>query len=149
MAGIQARVRAVTKRPKLNEAIAKGVIDDIQKAVEDHANKAVRTLQRYPPKPPESRYIRTNTLKNLWESPANTPSLSRITADGIVVSIQNDAIDPRGKHYAELVHGDEEGTGQLSLHAGHGWKTMASVLREGYQQKIRQAVKQALKATTE
>ena len=146
MAGISARVRSLTKRTRLDEAFAKGIVIDIQKAVENHANRAVKRLQRYPPKPPESRYVRTNTLKNLWESPANTPSLSRITRDGIVVSIQNDAIDPRGQHYSELVHGDEGGSGQLSLHAGHGWRTMSSVLREGYQQKIRQIVKDAFKS---
>ena len=146
--GISGRIRGLTKRPSLLKAIAENTITSVQAEMEAHANKVIKRLKHYPPVPPNSKYVRTNTLKDSWEWPGNTPSLSRVTKDGIVVTIQNDATElaGAGRRYAQLVHGDESGTGQLQVHRDHRWILMKDAIdRPTYNQKIRKAVHEALK----
>ena len=146
--GIRGRIRGLTKRPNLLKAIAANTVTSVQVEMEAHANKVIRRLRRYPPVPPNSKYIRTNTLKDSWEWPGNTPSLSRVTKDGIVVTIQNDAteLEGAGRHYAQLVHGDEGGAGQLQVHSDHHWILMKDAIdRPTYNWKIRKSVHEALK----
>ena len=147
MADLSVRIRGLTKRKSLLEAKAKGTVDAVRKVMEKHAASTVRKMQNnYNTVPISPNYKRTFNLKNLWEYPGNPPGLTSITADGIVVRIQNDVTEVIGSHrpYAVKIHGDESGNGQVPFQGKRGWKLIKDVVREGYQEKIRAAVHEAL-----
>lgn len=136
---MQARIRALTKRPSILRALAKGTVTDVIAVMDTHADAVIKQLQVYPPPPPGSRYKRTNTYRDSWKQ-----TDVRLTADGLVKSIESDATDPYGRTYSVLVGGDEAGKGQWGVHKQTGWPLIAEVLRAGYDRKIRRAVHEAL-----
>lgn len=132
-----ARIRALTKKPQRLQVIADGLLPQVARAMNVHAEGAVTELQIYPPPVPNTRYVRTYHLQQSWSV---TPA--HLTAEGLVGNIRNDA------GYAGLVVGDEQGRGQLPMHGtkrrGPPWPLQAEVLRRGYRAAIARAVKKVV-----
>lgn len=127
------RIRSLTKPKLLKLAKAKGVLADVSSFMDFHASDKVRKLQMYPPPKAGSRYIRTFNLQRGWR--IGNVTLSK---DGFTKRISNT------EYYAGLVHGGEQGTGQLGMHSETGWPLFAEVIREGYARGIRKVVHNAL-----
>lgn len=139
MAGIAARIRSVTKPSRRLELASKGLLSELVSFMDQHTDKALTVLKTYPPPRGGSNYVRTFTLQRAWRR-----TDTRLTNAGLITGISNDAVDPRGSHYSELVHGSESGMGQLSIHSETGWPLMAEVLRAGYVQGLKRTIKNAL-----
>jgi hypothetical protein len=136
---ITGRIRAVTKPKQRLDVLARNALGEVVTFMDAHLDRSIKRLQQYPPPRPGSRYVRTYTLRGAWRN-----SGVRLTREGLVGSVSNDAIDPYGSHYAELVHGDDAGMGQLGLHRGTGWPLMAEVLRTGYRDGVKRAIQRGL-----
>lgn len=83
------------------------------------AHNLLSEVVYYPPVPPGSWYTRTFTLLQSWK----VRPISK--GKGIRYEVFNDATDPKGRHYARLVHGP---TGQWPHHAAHGWRNIGESL---------------------
>ena len=138
---ISARVRSLTKRPSLLEARAKGTILEVISVMDFHVDQVIRYLSTFePPVKPNSKYVRTHTARDSWSR-----SDTKVTEDGLVTRISNDAGVRGGREYSSIVYGDEEGRNQDPYgNIAPGWPLMAEVLRTGFDKKIRRAVKRAL-----
>lgn len=135
MAGVQARVRSLTKKPLQLEAKGKDVVAKLQGEMNAYLNKTtIALINSYPPKPPESRYVRTYKLQRGWHKVA-----SHLTSEGIVGQINNDT------EYAIGVQGNEQGKEQWHIHSEHHWPLLKDLLnRAEYNRRIRKALHDAL-----
>lgn len=118
------KVTAAT-RNKLGQFI-KGVNTQIEKAtleaIDETAAGVIKTMQKYPKKLPNQKYVRTFTLKNAWKK-----TKSGTTRKGFVIS--NNAT-LKGRKYARYVVGDAKGNWQnQKVHAGR-WKLFKDVLEK-------------------
>ncbi len=100
------------------------------------------TLQKYPPPPAKSAYVRTGDLGRSW-----TSTKSLFSGDQLIGGLGNAAVSRRGgQPYAQWVQGAETQTAQ---HADTGWVTDQQALdqnRSAIEGAFAQAITTALDA---
>lgn len=139
-----ARIRALTRPTNRLQKMADNLIGEVIAVMDTQIDTALDILRTEPPPKVGSDYVRTHTYQRGWER-----SDVRLIGTGLVGTISNDAIDPKGRAYSRLVGGDEAGTGQLPMHRDTGWPLMAVALREGvvggitFRERVRKAVHDA------
>lgn len=136
---LQIRIRSLTKQKTFTRATADHLLGEVVATMDKQIDDAIDRLRTYPPEKPGSIYVRTGTLGRSWSR-----TDVRLTRSGLIATVTNDAVDPRGREYSGWVHGDEQGAGQQEQHASTGWPLAAEVLRTGYAQALRKAVRRAL-----
>lgn len=133
------RIRAVGGSKRRLELIAKGVLGEVVVYMDKHLDKGLRIMQTEPPPKAGSFYVRTHTYQRSW-----TRTDVRLTNEGLIGSLNSNAVDPYGAHYTVIVGGDEQGVGQLEMHSSTGWPLLAEVLRNGYVQGLKEVIHDAL-----
>jgi len=88
----------------MSAAIPQIARDDIESVFK----RIIKQVQKYPPAPSGSRYVRTNNLKN-------SPRLSSTPAG---FRLEINPISPKGRAYGRYVIGDFRGAGQAWMHVG-------------------------------
>lgn len=135
---LQIRIRSLSHAKAFTKATADHLLGEVVATMDKQIDDAIDTLRVYPPPKAGSDYIRTGNLRASWSR-----TDVRMTKSGLIATVTNDATD-NGREYAGWVHGDEQGGGQQDQHAQTGWPLAAEVLRTGYAQALRKAVKRAL-----
>lgn len=140
-----ARIRSLTRKPTRLKAIADGLLGEVVVLMDRQLDDALKIMQTEPPPKLDSSYIRTHTYQRSWRR-----TDVRSTSSGLIGTLNSDAIDPEGKHYSEIVGGDESGEGQLGMHRDTGWPLVAVALREGelggrsFSSKLRAVIRKAV-----
>lgn len=101
--------------------------------------RLVNRLAKYPPPPPNSKYVRTGDLGRAWTAP-----MPRVTAGGLEATVAN-AVRSRktGRRYGPFVQGELT---QASIHRGR-WTTDAAALeleRSAIERDFKDAIDDAL-----
>lgn len=126
-----ARVRALTKQTSRLDALAKGLVFNIQEAMTQHLEDTVERMRFEPAEKAGSRYKRTHNYKWGWRANPVT-----FTQSGLRGTISNDV------PYAQDVGGDEAGNNQDPYGVlAPGWPLLGEEIRTGYQQRLKRAVR--------
>lgn len=134
-----ARIRAVGGKPRRLELMARGALSEVVIYMDQHLDKALKTMQTEPPLKAGSHYVRTHTYQRSWHR-----TDVRLTNEGLIGSLNSNAVDPYGSHYTVVVGGNEQGVGQLEMHRDTKWPLLAGVLRTNYAPGLRRTIKDAL-----
>lgn len=126
MSGLQLKSSVTTAtRNKLGRYV-KGVNTAIEKlmleSLDEASDGVIKTMQRYPKKLPNQKYVRTFVLKNSWKK-----TKSGTTRKGFVIT--NNAAR-KGKKYARYVVGDAKGNWQNQKYHKGRWKLFKDVLEK-------------------
>jgi len=131
---MNARIRALTTQKASLDAIARGVVGEVVSVMDKQLDNTVTRLKMEPPPKPGSTYIRTHRYSQGW-----TRTDVRQTREGLVGTLVR-SLDIR---YDVFVGGDEQGRGQQEQHKMTGWPLVAEVLRTGYADALRRAIRNA------
>lgn len=128
MPGVAVRFRALTtKKLRLEMAPAH---TQIRAFITTYLQGVQAVVSKYPPVPPNSRYVRTGDLFRGWH----------ITGQGGFDQslVASSRAGGARREYAKFVHGNKFGDEQMWYHAANGWKRIADYydrehLRSGVQ----------------
>lgn len=128
------RIRALTSQKSLLDAKARGIVLNVIEGMNRQLDDAVKELRMEPPPKAGSRYIRTHRYSTGFANGGVTE-----TREGLVGRLVRDIpID-----YVEAVGGNESGNNQWEMHNTTGWPLIAEVLRTGYQDRLKRALRNA------
>lgn len=90
----------------------------VERFMEKYLENIRVKMVAYPPKPANSRYVRTGDLGRAWvvQPPVQNPS-------GLVGRVVNNVISPRGRRYSTYV----QGPWQVWYHKRTGWRQLNTV----------------------
>lgn len=131
---ITPRIRALTTQKSLLDARARGIVANVIEGMNQQLDNTVKGLRMEPLPKDGSRYIRTHRYSTGFVNLGVTQ-----TREGLVGRLGRDIpID-----YVEKVGGNEAGNNQWEMHNTTGWPLIAEVLRTGYQDRLRKAIRNA------
>ena len=139
---ISIKSNARDKLGKLVKSVSAKVEKETKALLKETSEEIVRIMKKYPPKRPNQKYVRTNTLKNSWKIVSKPKKLSARTSN-LSIQIKSDARQ-KGRSYTKYVVGDEKGNWQnQKYHAGR-WKLFVVVVA-AQMKKLRKKVTEKIK----
>lgn len=128
------RIRALTSQKSLLDARARGIVANVIEGMSQQLDDTVNKLRMEPAPKAGSRYVRTHRYSGGFVNLGVTQ-----TREGLVGRLGRDI----NISYVEPVGGNESGNNQWEMHNTTGWPLIAEVLRTGYRDKLKKAVRNA------